>query len=380
MNKVLTVVISIFILSLFSTLNSQVDRAGTIVKVSNAEIIVRNENPSAPFVMGETLRLLTGDKTVVLQVTFAMQASAKCKLISGSIGSLKAGSLVYSGGMPESSGGDTVKSAENSNVKSMKIDDFQKFLGFTNGDTMEKAVSILGEPTVQKKGNGSPMSLDILRWRDTIESNCDITVMSEPYSADPGKIQSIDVSSRGYSNYIDTSKCGSIHFLRSKGIDDACFGLFGSPVSEIKKIFGEPDDTQKYDSVYSYWYETSDGGDVVFSFFDKENILHSIHVFFPGTVESNIVMDIDCIAKTYLEVYLDGKKTFSGIYTPGTKKTWSASEQIQIKIGNAGGVNCKINGKEYSFGMAGQVASKVVKYVKDKVNGNESRIVVEDWR
>lgn len=93
------IIISLFVLSLSFSLNSQVDRAGIITKISGGEIIVRNENPDAPFVMGETLRLLTGDKEVLLQVTFAMQASAKCKLISGSIGKLKINSVVYSGGI-----------------------------------------------------------------------------------------------------------------------------------------------------------------------------------------------------------------------------------------------------------------------------------------
>ena len=86
MKKLISIIL--FITLTFS-LNSQVDRAGIITKISGREITVRNENTDAPFVMGETLRLLTGDKEVLLQVTFAMQASAKCKLISGSIGKLK---------------------------------------------------------------------------------------------------------------------------------------------------------------------------------------------------------------------------------------------------------------------------------------------------
>jgi len=99
--KLLTIMISLFILSLSFSLKSQVNRAGTIIKINRNEITVRNENPSKPFAMGENLHLLTGDKSIVLQVTFAMQSSAKCKLISGKISSLNIGSLVYSGGIPE---------------------------------------------------------------------------------------------------------------------------------------------------------------------------------------------------------------------------------------------------------------------------------------
>lgn len=59
-------IISLIFFFLSFSLNSQVDRAGIVTKISGAEITVRNENPDAPFVMGETLRLLTGDKSVLL--------------------------------------------------------------------------------------------------------------------------------------------------------------------------------------------------------------------------------------------------------------------------------------------------------------------------
>ena len=110
------ILISIFVLSLSFALNSQVNRSGTIIKINGKEITVRNENPQNPFEMGEKLRPLTGDKSFVLQVTFAMQASAKCKLISGSMGSLKLGSLVYSGGIKS----DLIKTDKKTQIISVK--------------------------------------------------------------------------------------------------------------------------------------------------------------------------------------------------------------------------------------------------------------------
>lgn len=120
MKKIIT---CLFILFSVFTLDSQVERAGIITKISGNEITVRNENPNTPFVMGENLRLLTGDKSVVLQVTFAMQTSAKCKIISGSFASLKINALVYSGGINSGSTKTEIK-AENSQTeikKPMKI-------------------------------------------------------------------------------------------------------------------------------------------------------------------------------------------------------------------------------------------------------------------
>ncbi|HOF34707.1 MAG TPA: lectin-like protein [Spirochaetota bacterium] len=122
MNKVIT---SILFLTLTFSLNSQVDRAGIITKISGSEITVRNENPDAPFVMGETLHLLTGDKSVLLQVTFAMQTSAKCKIVSGSIGKLKINLVVYSGGI-KSDITKTEKTTEIDSAKKTNSSDIKK--------------------------------------------------------------------------------------------------------------------------------------------------------------------------------------------------------------------------------------------------------------
>ena len=283
------IITGIFILSLSLALKSQVDRAGTVIKISGGEITVRNENPAEPFVMGETLRLLTGDKSVALQVTFAMQSSAKCKLISGSIGNLKIGSLVYSGGMPENSGDSEVKALERTNVKSMKIDDFQTFLGLTNGDTMEKAVQILGKPSKIEKGDGSEYSYDYFDWGDVIEEKCSISIYSSDYSKDHRKIDRIYLSSYDWKydnnkfkyNFLDTINQGTVHFLRSKGRKDAALDLFGLSPQDIAKIFGNPeriskDDDNKY---YSYWYKTSSEKTVSFNFYTDEDKLYTINVY-----------------------------------------------------------------------------------------------------
>ncbi len=92
-----------------------------------------------------------------------------------------------------------------------------------------------------------------------------------------------------------------------------------------------------------------------------------------------IVFEAEFLQKTYLEIYLDGMEKRRGMVTEGTRERWEAAEYIQLKIGNAGGLKAKINGKDYSFGLPGQVANKVITWTKDVNNPNVYKIVVKDW-
>lgn len=98
-----------------------------------------------------------------------------------------------------------------------------------------------------------------------------------------------------------------------------------------------------------------------------------------GSSRSKIVFEADFTAKTYIEVYLDGSEKTRGVVLPGRKERWEANQLVQIKIGNAGGVKARVNGKEYSFGLPGQVANKVITWKKDAQNPNQYQIVVRDW-
>jgi len=278
--------ISLIFISLSFSLNSQVNRAGTIIKISGNEIIVRNNNSSNPFVMGENLRLLTGDKSIVLQVTFAMQSSAKCKLLSGKISSLKIGYLVYSGRISETPGGSEVKTVEKSKVKSMKIDDFETFLGLSQGDTMDKAVQILGKPTEIAKEDRLDITIDYF-WNN--EENCYITVYSQSYRGKYNIIGSISISSSFYkfdqninrSFYIDTTNLGTVHYLHSRGVNDSALELFGVSAQDIINIFGSTKETTlSNDNTFKYTYKTSSGRKVIFSFYTSEDKLESITVYF----------------------------------------------------------------------------------------------------
>lgn len=92
-----------------------------------------------------------------------------------------------------------------------------------------------------------------------------------------------------------------------------------------------------------------------------------------------IVFEAEFSQKTYLELYLDGMEKKKGIVAAGTHERWEAAEYMQLKIGNAGGIKAKINGKDYTFGLPGQVANKVITWKKDINNPNVYQIVIKDW-
>jgi hypothetical protein len=51
-----------------------------------------------------------------------------------------------------------------------------------------------------------------------------------------------------------------------------------------------------------------------------------------------------------------------------------------MKVGNAGGVKVRINGRDYAFGLPGQVANKKVEWRKDPNNPNMWHVEVKDWQ
>ncbi len=110
-----------------------------------------------------------------------------------------------------------------------------------------------------------------------------------------------------------------------------------------------------------------------------DNNANSTQVIAQNKENLKIVFEAQFTAKTYVEIYLDGQQKARGIIQPGTYEKWEANEFIQMKIGNAGGVNAKINGKEYKFGLQGQIANKVISWKKDPTNPNIYNIVVKDW-
>ncbi|MBN2160647.1 MAG: DUF4115 domain-containing protein [Spirochaetes bacterium] len=92
-----------------------------------------------------------------------------------------------------------------------------------------------------------------------------------------------------------------------------------------------------------------------------------------------IIFEAEFVQKSFIELYLDGVRKVRGFIPEGEAERWEATEYIQVKIGNAGGIKARINGKAYSFGASGQVANKVITWKKDVQNPNLYHIVVKDW-
>jgi hypothetical protein len=91
-----------------------------------------------------------------------------------------------------------------------------------------------------------------------------------------------------------------------------------------------------------------------------------------------IILESNFKQKSYLELYLDANKKFGGYVSDGKNEVWEANEFIQLKLGNAGGVDIKINGRSYNLGAPGQVVNKTITWRKDIENPNLYHIVVND--
>lgn len=68
---------------------------GEVESVTNGEVIVRGTKISDKVKMGDKLVVISGDKKIVLNVTFPMMTAVKCKVSTGSIRDIKPGDKVY---------------------------------------------------------------------------------------------------------------------------------------------------------------------------------------------------------------------------------------------------------------------------------------------
>ncbi len=93
-----------------------------------------------------------------------------------------------------------------------------------------------------------------------------------------------------------------------------------------------------------------------------------------------IIVEAEFSQKSFIELYLDGVRKLRSFMPEGSKERWEAIDNIQIKIGNAGGMKARINGKDFkSFGAPGQVVNKVIRWKRDVNNPNMYHIVILDW-
>lgn len=76
----------------------------------------------------------------------------------------------------------------------------------------------------------------------------------------------------------------------------------------------------------------------------------------PATPDKKYSLRITAVERTWLRIELTGKKPEEVLLEPGDSKEWTSKDGFDIKIGNAGGVNAILDGKDMGkLGKRGQV-------------------------
>ena len=79
---------------------------------------------------------------------------------------------------------------------------------------------------------------------------------------------------------------------------------------------------------------------------------------------NHVVLNLSATETTWLSITSEGKQIFSGVLEPSQTKTLRASDGAKLKVGNAGGLDVRWNGKEIGpIGPRGQV--RVVLFTPD---------------
>ena len=79
---------------------------------------------------------------------------------------------------------------------------------------------------------------------------------------------------------------------------------------------------------------------------------------------NHVVLNVAATEKTWLSISADGKQIFSGVLEPSQSKTLTGVEFAKVKVGNAGGLDIRWNGKPIGpIGPRGQV--RVLKFTKE---------------
>jgi len=74
--------------------------------------------------------------------------------------------------------------------------------------------------------------------------------------------------------------------------------------------------------------------------------------------ESSVVLNLSATERTWLSITSGGKEIFSGVLEPSQSKTVAGAENATMRIGNAGGVEVRLNGKTLPpLGKSGDVLS-----------------------
>jgi hypothetical protein len=79
-----------------------------------------------------------------------------------------------------------------------------------------------------------------------------------------------------------------------------------------------------------------------------------------GGAASNLVVDAKVVEQTWLEVWVDGKSALAETVQPGFTRSYSADQQVRMRVGNAAGVQVVVNGSSQGpLGAHGQAVDAI---------------------
>lgn len=91
-----------------------------------------------------------------------------------------------------------------------------------------------------------------------------------------------------------------------------------------------------------------------------------------------IVFDAITTGNNFVEFYVDGQPRKKGLLAKGSRLHFEANDSIQMKIGDAGSIDIRINDKKYTFGPKGKQVSKIIRKIKDPVESTRFKIIIKD--
>jgi cytoskeleton protein RodZ len=86
-------------------------------------------------------------------------------------------------------------------------------------------------------------------------------------------------------------------------------------------------------------------------------------------------VDVQIVARTWLEVTVDGEPAFRGLIESGTNWSWFAEDSIAMHVGNAGGVLVTLNGRELGA-LGGQDEVVDIEWTWDNLNATPEPVPV----
>ncbi len=98
-----------------------------------------------------------------------------------------------------------------------------------------------------------------------------------------------------------------------------------------------------------------------------------------GYEKTDITMNIDTQAISYLSYFVDEGNKEESILKNGDKLTITAKGELKITSANAGALSIEINKIPVTIGEKGETAAKVIRWYRDEENSNLYHLIMDDW-